>query len=273
MDIDGDLLSQEDFQIKYSVNCNFLQYAGICEAVRDFLSKFNFTHFSMNVARPYLPVFLATLLKSRSGTKSIYDQLVKKEISPKAVRKWTTELNIPENYEWSKTFALPRCFCKDSNMLWFQVRIIHRILATNYLLDKMNISNNNLCSFCNDMPETLVHLFCRCCVISNFWRSLLNFINNKCNLFIIPWSETEIIFGLLPAPKLDLVLNKILLCAKYYIYKCRINKHVPSLNRFEKDITYLYKTERYIAIKKDKLEDFGKQWHLYKNLLPQQEIQ
>lgn len=139
MDIDGDLLSQEDFQIKYSVNCNFLQYAGICEAVRDFLSKFNFTHFSMNVARPYLPVFLATLLKSRSGTKSIYDQLVKKEISPKAVRKWTTELNIPENYEWSKTFALPRYFCKDSNMLWFQVRIIHRILATNYLLDKMNI--------------------------------------------------------------------------------------------------------------------------------------
>lgn len=87
-----------------------------------------------------------------------------------------------------------------------------------------------------------------------FWRSRLNFLNNKRNLSIFPRSVKEIIFGLLPAPKLDLVQNKILLCAKYYIYKCRINKYVLLLNRFEKEINYLYKTERYNAIKKDKLE-------------------
>lgn len=86
MDIDGVLLSQGDFQIKYAVKCNFLHIADICEAVRDVLSKFNFPHFSRNIPRPYLPVFLVTLLKSRSGTKSIYDPLVKKEISTKAVK-------------------------------------------------------------------------------------------------------------------------------------------------------------------------------------------
>ena len=75
---------------------SLLHYAGICEAVRDFLSKFNFPHFSTNIARPYLPVFLDTLLRSRSGTESINDQLVKKEIFSKAVGKWTIELSIPE---------------------------------------------------------------------------------------------------------------------------------------------------------------------------------
>lgn len=267
MDRNGNLLSQEQFQLKYAINCNFLQHAGICESVRDYLGKFYFPHFPCNISRPYLPVFLVILLKTRSGSRPIYDQLIKKDIFPKAATKWTNELNVPDNYEWSKTFSLPYSFCKDSNMLWFQLRITHRILATNHLLEKMKIMNTNLCSFCNEVVETLVHLFCRCAAISNFWISLVNFINNKCNLSITPWSETEIIFGILQLPRKDMVRNKILLCAKYFIYKCRLNKQVPSLNGFKRDISNLFKTEKYIAVKNDKLDEFNKQWELYKKLL------
>lgn len=59
----------------YAVYCNFLHCAGICDSVRDFQSKLHFRHFPTNITRPYLPVFLVTLVKNRSGATFIYDQL------------------------------------------------------------------------------------------------------------------------------------------------------------------------------------------------------
>ena len=43
-------------------------------------------------------------------------------------------------------------FVKIPTCFGFRYEISHRILAINHLLEKMNICNNNLCSFCNDMP-------------------------------------------------------------------------------------------------------------------------
>ena len=80
-------------------------------------------------------------------------------------------------------------------------------------------------------------------------------------------------FWITSRAKLVLVQNKILLCAKYYIYKCRINKQVASLNMFEKDINYLYKTERFIAIKRINWKILMSSGIYIKLLPPEQEIQ
>ena len=53
-------------------------------------------------------------------------------------------------------------------MNWFQHRLIHRIIATNDLLTKMNIRLDNLCTFCNLEQKKIEHLFWHCNVINQF---------------------------------------------------------------------------------------------------------
>ena len=44
----------------------------------------------------------------------------------------------------------------------FQYRLLQRGLVTNLQLAKWGIVSSELCSFCHQSVETLVHLFCDC---------------------------------------------------------------------------------------------------------------
>ena len=61
---------------------------------------------------------------------------------------------------------------------WFQYRILHRILATNDLMIKMNIKQNNL------EIEKLEHLFWHCNVVNRFGENIEQWIYNKSNYLI-----------------------------------------------------------------------------------------
>ena len=78
---------------------------------------------------------------------------------------------------------------------WFQTRINHRILGTNFLLEKMKIKDCNLCSYCHTEPETLIHLFFNCSLVNDFWRKVVTFINSKCFDIKLTLSAKTIIFG------------------------------------------------------------------------------
>jgi hypothetical protein len=84
-------------------------------------------------------------------------------------------------------FSLPFKISNDSGLQWFQYRINHRIIATNSLLLKMKLKDNELCSFCKNEIESLEHMFWFCPIINNLifsnfekygnFRSLLNCCN------------------------------------------------------------------------------------------------
>ena len=57
---------------------------------------------------------------------------------------------------------MPFKYSKDSHFQWFEIRILHRILPTNYLLTKMSIKANQSCTFCNQEMENLLNLFWEC---------------------------------------------------------------------------------------------------------------
>ena len=79
----------------------------------------------------------------------MYKLLVYKTVSPKSQAKWD---QLFQNLElnWKIIYNIPKICCKNTKLHWFQYRILHRILATNDLLTKMNIKQNNLCTFCNE---------------------------------------------------------------------------------------------------------------------------
>ena len=53
--------------------------------------------------------------------------------------------------------ALPRQEIQEMKLKWFQIRLLHRILATNIVLKEMSITQSVLCDFCNLERDSLQH--------------------------------------------------------------------------------------------------------------------
>ena len=72
---------------------------------------------------------------------------------------------------------------KELKLKWFQIRIIHRIIATNRSLKWMKVSNSELCSFCKEETENIEHLFWGCDIVMNFWRQLIDVLKGQSQVF------------------------------------------------------------------------------------------
>ena len=83
--------------------------------------------------------------------------------------KWSTDLDsCMSKKEWKCINSLPFKITQDTTLRWLQYRIIHRCIATNELLHKINILDSNLCTFCGEHVENILHLFCKCKHVNSF---------------------------------------------------------------------------------------------------------
>ena len=107
----------------------------------------------------------------------------------------------------------------DNQIIWLQYRILHNILGTKALLHQIKKVGNNLCHFCNNTPETLIHVFAGCQYSAEIWVALKHWINqetgsafdnDKKSLLLGFWGRGDIAFS----------LNAIILVARSYIFKC-----------------------------------------------------
>ena len=76
-----------------------------------------------------------------------------------------------------------------------------------------------LCAFCNAEEESLEHLLYFCIKASTFfWKELLSWIAVEANI-VLNASLLDILFGKFDLEKDFLLVNHIVLLAKYFIYK------------------------------------------------------
>ena len=90
----------------------------------------------------------------------------------------------------------------------------------------------------------------------------------KCNLNIPEWNNVDILFG---NKTLDKVINKIILQAKFYIYRSRGKQVQPHASNFMKEIRFLYDTEKVNAFKNNRTSFFYKSWEPYKGIITEDE--
>ena len=79
-----------------------------------------------------------------------------------------------------------------------------------------------LCAFCNAEVESLKHLSYFCKLSSVFWKELLSWIAADANI-VLNVSLLDILFGKFDLEKNFLLVNHILLLAKYFIYRCKFS--------------------------------------------------
>ena len=248
------------FKEKYiAPNTNFIVYFGIISAIKIFMN---------NVKRN--PCKYQTILSRemydciRKGNKFVKDKLLEDNVSPTSTAKWNMQFN---GLNWKTIFT--NCFkvSSDSQLQWFQSRLIHRILPTNKYLFTCNLKDSSTCYFCMNERETLNHLFWNCVHVKKFWNDLLKMLQDKCmHCARLTLNEQLILFGYSDNIITDKPINFIILFAKFYIYKCRFQDNLPQIIPFIRQLQNRISIEKSIAFKNNKQREFERNWQQYSPL-------
>ena len=116
-----------------------------------------------------------------------------------------------------------------------QYKVINSILYTNTKLYKIGYSTNDLCSFCDNQPESLTHLFYHCSRSKQYWIEF--------ELYWCPISNQRIRLCLENTCPLLQLLNYFIIIGKLYLWDCRSKQIPPNIYGFRAKIIAKYETE------------------------------
>ena len=177
VDSAGNVMDIESLKIKYHIRINILNYYTIKKLVNKFL-EIHKKGDNFEIIRPFIPFHAEILFNSQQGSKKFYSKLtdIKKSEQWHEV-KWN--LSIIYNNHWETIYRV--CFrsIPDNNYIWFQYRIIYRILGTNEYLYKLKLTSSNLCRLCNQDSESIEHLFLHCNNVIILWNNIKTWLLSK----------------------------------------------------------------------------------------------
>ena len=81
------------------------------------------------------------------------------------------ELDNQDNIDGQSVYQSPFRYTKNSKLIIFQFKLLHRRLATNNYLKKISLKEDNIGTFCKTEAESLIPLFWSCRITSCFWHS------------------------------------------------------------------------------------------------------
>ena len=194
IDIDGSFMNLNTSCDTYQIQVNFLEFWGIRSAIENFIRRKRIEMLEVpNMYYVYMPYYIKEILKNKKGSKNINAIFYKKDVHIKSQIKWNNTFEYT-SLNWKLIYNAPTKCLSNTKLHWFQYHILHRILATNDLLVKMKIIQNNLCSFCRALPETIEHLFWHCIVVTEFWESIESWLHETIQ-FSLNINKQTALFG------------------------------------------------------------------------------
>ncbi|XP_030848019.1 uncharacterized protein LOC115926797 [Strongylocentrotus purpuratus] len=196
-------------------------------------------------------------------TKPCYEKLVStfclNLLNTNQCEKWSYDLNVNlrDLIQWQNRFEIVYWVTLDTKIRVFQFKFIHRRLATNDYLYKIGIHNSPVCNFCKKEPQSLLHLFCTCSKIQQFWSDINAWLLRN-NVYTQKFSYLDICFGF--GEKTHHLINTIVFYAKYFIYKTKYEEKNLSFLRFTKELDFLQQVEYIIAFRKGKQNTHKQKW-------------
>ena len=111
----------------------------------------------------------------------------------------------------------------------------------------INSVDSNKCAFCNNLPETLQHLFYDYNKVREHWRNLEKWILTKTGIRI-SFTKNKIIFGVI-VDKMSKHINWLILNVKYYVFSTKIVKINVCINTIKVVLGKKFQIEKYIYYK------------------------
>ena len=113
--------------------------------------------------------------------------------------------------------------------------------------------------FLQQKVESFEHIFFYCNVTKAFWEAFCSWLG-ECQFNFQTFTIMDIFFGVFNAEEDLIILNHLILTAKFYIYKCKLNSKNPSIRVYKAKIGEIYQVEKKIAAKRNKLAKHFQKW-------------
>ena len=141
----------------------------------------------------------------------------------------------------------------------FQYKMLNNIAFTNEKLFRLKMIDSPLRTFCKREIESIQHLFFYCDVTMIFWEALCSWLSNY-KIGVQPFTLIDILFGVFNIGDDFSIINHLILTAKLYIYKCKLDNIHPNLRVYKANIKSVYLVEKKIARRRNKLIKHFKKW-------------
>ena len=231
-------LTINGFKRKFNPKCNFLKYYSLLSAIPQ--------QWKNNLKLPELEINTAsTPIIDNLSCKEIYNLLIrKKNLPPLTADKRSKEQGFDAN-KIRAIYSLPFRVTTEIKLVIFQYKVIHNILYTNNVLFKMKKTSSSFFPFCNNVDQTILHLFVDCPLALSFWSFWYSLLCIK----KLSLSKLEIMCGVLQPS--CLTLNHLILIGKYFLYTCSLNARRYHFGDFIALVWEKLEIEKYIATSSD----------------------
>ena len=243
-------------------NLNFLQYFALIGKIPK--DKINMLRHQQVINIPVKNTNFIRKLLQIKDLRCVYKSLVEKykQYPVERQEKWNRKLNINLNDDigWEKIYSTSFVVTKDTKLQNIQFKILHRILTTNSFLYQINVIDENVCTFCRDIPETLEHLFFDCVKVNPIWKAFkvwCNNVNNNNFRIIDDMNIKDVLFYCEKGPP---IINYLILIIKYYIYTCRFKNTQPSFIGGKTQIIKQQQIEKNVAMLNNTMNNFNQKW-------------
>ena len=229
----GTLKSYPELCQEFDLNVNhYMRYNSLCHAIpKQWKLKIKENPVMAELYPKYPVLYNEEITQVwEIDNRSIYTTLVKmkKDVS-KAYKYYSEHYDITEK-EWADIYSLPHQLKIDNKVMETHYKIVHRYLATNKLLHKIGKIESPRCNLCFIYTQDIEHMLYSCNIVRNFWFQLCHWIKESLNKEI-NLSINDILFGN-SITNSNSLIDKIVMCAKHYICKCKYNDNNPSLHVF-----------------------------------------
>ena len=126
---------------------------------------------------------MAKTVWKENFSKKVYETLAEDStLLTNKFQKWNKELNTEicnGIYQFGELHRNIYVVTNITKYRSFQYRLTQRAIVTNIHLQKWGLKTSPLCSFCNNVDETYVHLFVTCPKISEIWKEIARKLQNE----------------------------------------------------------------------------------------------
>ena len=193
------------------------------------------------------------LLVTKNLSKFSYSIFKEFALPQKKFGKWNEIFNVEkDSAEWSLIHKVNFKCTIETQLRSFYFKSFHRAIATNDFLYKIKRSDSELCSMCNQTPDSIEHFLIQCKAVKPLWSDLENYLSLKLSKEVL-LSDFQRMFGCSKDCQSSTCINFFLLCTRFYIHRCKFKKEKPSFQALISFIKIKCKSEYVIAAKHDKL--------------------
>ena len=167
-------------------------------------------------------------------------------------------LGVHEEGKINDIHSLVFKITKETKLSIFQFKLVHNILPHRILLHKMGIVVSPGCLDCNN-PETVSHMLVSCPMLEMFWSNALSWWNTN-SVYKVSFNEFHILFGYNADDRKTYLLNYYFLTGKFYIFRQKLNKALPTFTSFLAFLKEKVFTHKALAMANGTSDKFQATW-------------